>query len=160
MKIAVFAVGRMKAGPEKDLADRYFERFARVGPTLGLEFAGVAEQAEGRGARAEERRRDEGERLAAFVSTGAALAVLDERGRDLSSADFSARIAALRDAGQRSLVFAIGGPDGHEASIRDRAEWVLSFGSATWPHQLARIMLAEQLYRAATILSGHPYHRV
>jgi 23S rRNA (pseudouridine1915-N3)-methyltransferase len=158
MKIAVFAVGRMKAGPEKEIADRYFERFARVGPALGLEFSGISEQAESRARDAAERKRDEAERLAAYVP-GAALAVLDERGKDLSSADFSARIASLRDGGQRALVFVIGGPDGHDPAVRGRADWVLSFGAATWPHQLVRIMLAEQLYRAATILSGHPYHR-
>lgn len=159
MKIAVFAVGRMKAGPEKDLAGRYFERFARAGPPLGLEFAGVTEQVESRARDVSERMRDEAGRLADHMPPGATLAVLDERGRDLSSTELAARIASLRDAGQRTLVFAIGGPDGHDPVVRARADWLLSFGAATWPHQFVRIMLAEQLYRASTILSGHPYHR-
>ena len=159
MKIAVFAVGRMKAGPEKEFAGRYFERFARSGPALGLEFAGVSEHAESRARSADERKREEAERLGAFVPPGGALAILDERGRDCSSVEFATRIAALRDGGRRHLVFAIGGPDGHDPALRGSADWVLSFGAATWPHQLVRIMLAEQLYRAATILSGHPYHR-
>ena len=84
---------------------------------------------------------------------------LDERGKSLSSEDFANRIAALRDGGRRSAVIAIGGPDGHDAGLRVAAELVLSFGAQTWPHQMVRIMLAEQLYRATTILAGHPYHR-
>jgi 23S rRNA (pseudouridine1915-N3)-methyltransferase len=159
MKITVHAVGRMKAGPEKELADRYFERFARSGPAVGLEFCGVAEIAEGRAQTADERRREEGQKLRAQLQPGAALLLLDERGGDLGSQDFAGRLGLLRDGGRKALVIAIGGADGHEASLRDQAELVMSFGAATWPHQLVRVMLGEQLYRAATILSGHPYHR-
>jgi 23S rRNA (pseudouridine1915-N3)-methyltransferase len=85
--------------------------------------------------------------------------LLDERGAALTSQDFASMMAGHRDAGRKTLLFSIGGADGHHPSLADRASLVLSFGALTWPHQLARIMLAEQLYRAATILSGHPYHR-
>lgn len=158
MRIAVHAVGRMKAGPERELADRYFDRFAKSGPGIGLEFAGVTETPESRARSADERRREEARKLGS-LSEGAALILLDERGKNFTSTQFAARIAALRDGGRRNTVLAIGGPDGHEEELRRAAELVISFGAATWPHQLVRVMLAEQLYRAATILSGHPYHR-
>lgn len=159
MKISVFAVGRMKAGPEKELADRYFERFSKSGPAIGLEFSGLVETPESRAQSAAERKREEADRLRQQLAAGAALILLDERGKSIPSEDFASRLALLRDGGRRSLVIAIGGPDGHDPSSRDSAELVLSFGAQTWPHQMVRIMLGEQLYRAATILSGHPYHR-
>ena len=159
MKVSVHAVGRMKTGPERELADRYFERFAKSGPAIGLEFSGVAEIAEGRAQNANERRREEGQKLQAQLQPGTVLFLLDERGKNLSSDDFANRIGHLRDGGRKALVIAIGGADGHDQSVRDQAELIVSFGAATWPHQLVRVMLGEQLYRAATILSGHPYHR-
>jgi len=159
MKIAVHAVGRMKAGPEKELVERYFDRFAKSGLAIGLEFAGVVETPESRAQGVAERKREEAQKLQAQLGSGAALILLDERGKNISSEDFAGRLAALRDGGQRNLVIAIGGPDGHDASLRENAALTLSFGALTWPHQIVRIMLAEQLYRAATILSGHPYHR-
>ncbi|MER9602229.1 23S rRNA (pseudouridine(1915)-N(3))-methyltransferase RlmH [Mesorhizobium sp. M0243] len=159
MKISVHAVGRMKAGPEKLLADRYFERFAKSGPVVGLEFGGIAEIAEGRGQTANERRREEGQKLQTQLQPGTALILLDERGKSFSSEDFAGRLGLLRDGGRKALVIAIGGADGHDQSLRDQAELVMSFGLLTWPHQLVRVMLGEQLYRMATILSGHPYHR-
>ncbi|MEW9835455.1 23S rRNA (pseudouridine(1915)-N(3))-methyltransferase RlmH [Mesorhizobium marinum] len=159
MKISVFAVGRMKAGPEKELADRYFDRFSKSGPAIGLELAGVVETPESRAQGAADRKREEADRLKQHLATGAALILLDERGKSIASEDFAGRIADMRDGGRRSLVVAIGGPDGHDPSLREAAEFVMSFGAQTWPHQMVRIMLGEQLYRAATILSGHPYHR-
>jgi 23S rRNA (pseudouridine1915-N3)-methyltransferase len=150
MKIAIHAVGRMKAGPEKQLADRYLERFAKSGPAVGLEFSGVIEIPEGRAQTANERRREEGQKLQTQLQPGTALILLDERGKSFSSEDF---------AGRKALIVAIGGADGHDQSLRDQADLVVSFGALTWPHQLVRVMLGEQLYRAATILSGHPYHR-
>jgi len=159
MKITVHAVGRMKAGPERELADRYFERFAKSGPAVGLEYAGLVEIAEGRAQTANERRREEGQKLQTMLQQGTALVLLDERGKNFSSEDFAGRLGLLRDCGRKALVIAIGGADGHDQSLRDQADLVLSFGALTWPHQLVRVMLGEQLYRAATILSGHPYHR-
>ena len=159
MRIAVHAVGRMKAGPEKELAGRYMARLARSRPPRGREFGGVAETTESRARDAEARKREEGQRLRALAAEGAEIILLDERGRNLSSQAFADRIAALRDSGKRSLVIAIGGADGHDAALHEIAGLAISFGAATWPHQMVRIMLAEQLYRAATILGGHPYHR-
>jgi len=159
MKVTVLAVGRMKAGPEKDLAQRYLERFGRSGPALGLDFGGVVELAEGRAGLAEARRHDEAARLLAQLAGGAALIALDERGQDLTSEQFAAALARFRDENRRSLALVIGGPDGHDPALRAAADLVVSFGAMTWPHQLCRIMLAEQLYRATTILAGHPYHR-
>jgi 23S rRNA (pseudouridine1915-N3)-methyltransferase len=149
----------MKSGPDKELAERYFDRFSRTGPALGLEFSGVMEIAESRAQTAGERRREEAQRLQVQLDAGISLILLDERGKSLSSGEFAGKIGSMRDEGRRGLVIAIGGADGHEASLREQAALVLSFGAMTWPHQLVRIMLAEQLYRAATILSGHPYHR-
>lgn len=159
MKIAVHAVGRMKAGPERELADRYFERFARSGPAVGLEFTGIAETPESRAQTAAERRREEGRALQPHLQAGAALLLLDERGRSLSSREFAGRLGRLRDDGRKGALVAIGGADGHDPSLRERADLVVSLGAMTWPHQLVRVMLGEQLYRAATILAGHPYHR-
>ncbi len=159
MKVSIHAVGRMKAGPDKEMADRYLERFARAGPALGLDFSGVTEIAESRAPQAAERKREEAASLVAVANAGASLIFLDERGKNLTSPQLAEALARLRDEGARQAVFAIGGPDGHDEALRSRAALVWSFGALTWPHQLARIMLAEQLYRATTILSGHPYHR-
>ncbi|MGN6307497.1 MAG: 23S rRNA (pseudouridine(1915)-N(3))-methyltransferase RlmH [Mesorhizobium sp.] len=159
MKIIVHAVGRMKAGPERELADRYFDRFGKSGPAVGLDFAGIVETPESRAQTATERKREEGRALQGQLQAGAALMLLDERGRAFTSEELAGRIGLMRDDGRKALVVAIGGADGHDQSLRDQAELVVSFGALTWPHQLVRVMLGEQLYRTATILSGHPYHR-
>ncbi len=159
MKITVHAVGRMKTGPERELADRYFERFARSGSGIGFDFSGIAETPESRAQTASERRRDEGRALQSHLHPGTALVLLDERGKTFTSEDFAGRLGLLRDGGRKDMVIAIGGADGHDQSLRDQAELIVSFGTMTWPHQLLRVMLGEQLYRATTILSGHPYHR-
>jgi len=148
----------MKAGPERDLAARYLDRFSKAGPAVGLEWAGVSEIAESRAQTAALRKQEEGRALVA-AAQGAALILLDETGKSIGSEVFAARLGDLRDAGTRHALFAIGGADGHDPDICKGAALVLSFGAMTWPHQIVRVMLAEQLYRAATILSGHPYHR-
>lgn len=158
MRLSIHVVGRMKSGPERDLADRYLDRLSKTGPSIGLEFSGVTEIAESRARSTDERRREEASSLDSHRKD-AVLFLLDERGKNPTSEDLAARIGELRDSGRKHLVFAIGGPDGHDASMRSSADLVLSFGAQTWPHQLVRVMLAEQLYRASTILSGHPYHR-
>lgn len=149
----------MKAGSERELAERYFERFARAAPALGLEWSGVTEIVESRARDPTLRKREEAEALRAALRPNGMLFLLDERGRDLPSPEFAARLGTLRDEGVRDLTIAIGGPDGHDPALRTQAGLVIAFGSATWPHQLVRVLLGEQLYRAATILSGHPYHR-
>jgi 23S rRNA (pseudouridine1915-N3)-methyltransferase len=159
MRIIVHAVGRMKAGPERELADRYFDRFAKAGPAVGLEWAGIVETPESRSGSAPERKREEAAKLDRMLGDGAALVLLDERGKNIGSEEFTVWLGRWRDKGQRDLVIAIGGPDGHAPDLAERAALMLSFGALTWPHQLARVMLAEQLYRVASIAAGHPYHR-
>ena len=158
MLITVAAVGKLKAGPERELFERFLERAEASGRTLGLTFA-VRELAESRAASAELRKSQEGVSLRAALPGGATVVALDERGKNLTSTDFAGRIGSWRDGGQANLAFVIGGPDGHGAALTDAAALKIAFGGMTWPHQLARVMLAEQLYRAVTILSGHPYHR-
>ncbi|WP_105372161.1 23S rRNA (pseudouridine(1915)-N(3))-methyltransferase RlmH [Neorhizobium huautlense] len=160
MRISLFAVGRLKAGPEKDLASRYLDRLAKAGPAIGLELAKLVEVQESRAANAETRKREEASLLEKALPDGAVLVLLDERGKALDSEAFAELVGRYRDNGKRDVMIAIGGADGLDADLRQRADMVLNLGSMTWPHQLVRILIAEQLYRAVTILSGHPYHRV
>lgn len=160
MQISVFAVGRMKKGPEQELVERYFDRFAKTAPALGMTFHKVHETIESRGQSAKQRMEEEGGKLIESLPENGRLIILDERGKSMTSPLFAHQIEQWRDNGDRFLTIAIGGPDGHSDMVRQRADLILSFGAMTWPHQIARILLAEQLYRAATILSGHPYHRI
>ena len=159
MRITLFAVGRLKSGPESDLASRYLDRFAKSGSALGLDFARTVEVPESRAASPGQRKREEAAQLIRAMPEGAALILLDERGKTPDSHGFADTLAGLRDDGRRDLVIAIGGADGLDPDLHGRADAVVCFGRMTWPHQLVRIMAAEQLYRAVTILSGHPYHR-
>jgi 23S rRNA (pseudouridine1915-N3)-methyltransferase len=159
MRVTIIAVGKMKAGPERDLCARYLDRFARSCGALGMEFHKLVELPESRAGSSQARKRDEAASILRNLTDGAHLILLDERGKSPSSEEFSAVLGSERAAGRRELVLAIGGADGHDPSLRDRADQILSFGRMTWPHQMVRIMLAEQLYRATTILTGHPYHR-
>jgi 23S rRNA (pseudouridine1915-N3)-methyltransferase len=159
MKLVVAAVGRMKRGPEHDLAERYRERTAKSGRAVAISGVSITEIAESRNRRAWERMSEEATRLGAAIPANAVAVALDARGETLPSELFATRIRLWRDAGRPAIVFLIGGPDGLAADITGRADMRLSFGPATWPHQLVRIMLFEQLYRAIAILSGHPYHR-
>lgn len=156
MKIAIAAVGRMKPGPEKMLVNDYLDRATQIGRSLALCPFTVSE-IDDRKARD---RAAQSVRLAASVPAGGAAIALDERGEALSSPAFARLLAGLRDRGVPETVFLIGGPDGHERVLCDRADRVLSLGPMVWPHMLARVMLAEQLYRAVSILAGTPYHRV
>jgi 23S rRNA (pseudouridine1915-N3)-methyltransferase len=161
MHISLFVIGRMKSGPERELVARYLERFEKSAPAIGLGFSGLIEKPESRSGDASTRKREEGSWLSAHVDAqpSTLLVLLDETGKSLASEVLAATIGKKRDAGSRHMVFAIGGADGHDENLKSRADLVLSFGAATWPHQMVRIMLAEQLYRCVTILSGHPYHR-
>ncbi len=149
------AVGRLRAGPERTLIDDYTLRFDRTGRPLGLGplTEHQAEPRPGAGMAAE------AVLLRRIVPAGAAVAVLDERGRDMSSPDLAALLARWRDSGRQDAVFLIGGADGLDPGLRDSADAAVAFGRMVWPHMLVRVMLAEQLYRAATILAGLPYHR-
>lgn len=160
MRIGLFAVGRLKAGPEKDLAARYLERLAKAGPAIGIELSRVAEVGESRASNAETRKREEAGMLDKALPEGSVLILLDERGKALDSEAFAGMIGQYRDQGKRDLMVAIGGADGLDPALYQKADAVICLGKMTWPHQLVRILIAEQLYRAVTILSGHPYHRV
>ncbi len=157
MKIVLAAVGRLKDGPERALAARYAGRVDDAGRGVAIGPVSVHEIAEGRGRTAPERMRAEADALRAKLPE--TFIALDERGRALSSQDFAERIGAIRDGGAGALGIVIGGPDGLDPSLREAAALTLAFGPMTWPHQIVRVLAAEQLYRAVTILAGHPYHR-
>jgi 23S rRNA (pseudouridine1915-N3)-methyltransferase len=159
MRLVVAAVGRLKHGPERQLVERYRERAAKVGRSTGLRDVEIVEIAESRARDAARRKSEESIALANLVPDGAALVVLDERGENLGTTAFADHLRRWRDNGHLACVFFIGGPDGIAPSLHQKADIHLAFGTLTWPHQLVRIMLLEQLYRAATILTGHPYHR-
>lgn len=156
MRLHLCAVGRLRAGPERDLVDDYLQRLDRTGRPLGLGPATEheVEDRKGGGMAAE------GALLSRVIPDGAALVVLDERGKTLSSPEFAQALAGWRDGGRQDAAFVIGGADGVDPSLRARADLAISLGRLVWPHMLVRVMLAEQLYRAATILAGSPYHRV
>lgn len=156
MRVHICAVGRLRSGPERDLVDDYVQRFDRTGRALGLGpfTEHEVEDKRGGGMTAE------ADLLSRAVPAGALVAVLDERGRVMSSPEFADQLAKWRDGGRQDVAFVIGGADGIAPVLRDRADFALSFGKMVWPHMLVRVMLAEQLYRAASILSGAPYHRV
>ena len=156
MKLHLCAVGRLRAGPERALVDDYLQRLERSGRPLGLGPVTEHEVEDKRGGGMAA----EGLLLAKVVPDGAALCVLDERGKTLSSPEFAQVLAGWRDGGRQDAAFVIGGADGVDPDLRNRADLLVSFGRMVWPHMLVRVMLAEQLYRAATILAGSPYHRV
>jgi 23S rRNA (pseudouridine1915-N3)-methyltransferase len=160
MRLMLGAVGRLKAGPDRDLFDRYWDRLEASGRKTGISGVRVVELPESRAATAAERKADEAHRLLTAARDTAEVIALDETGRSHTSAHFAAHIGKRRDHGCAELAFLIGGADGHGAAVLARAALVLNLGTLTLPHGLARIVLAEQLYRATTILARHPYHRV
>jgi 23S rRNA (pseudouridine1915-N3)-methyltransferase len=159
MRIMVAAVGRLKQGPERELAERYRKRALDAGRSAGLKALDIVEIRESRADEAERRKLEESIAIANVIPDGAVTVLLDERGESLTSASFAGRLQAWRTENRPAIVFIVGGSDGLAAALRQKSGLRLAFGAATWPHQLARIMLLEQLYRAVTILSGHPYHR-
>jgi 23S rRNA (pseudouridine1915-N3)-methyltransferase len=159
MRILIAAVGRLKQGPERDLAERYRKRAADFGRTVGLQTFDIVEIKESRADSLERRMLEESIAIANVVPDRAITAILDERGSTMNSASFAGSLQSWRAQDRPAVTFIIGGADGLAPSLRDRADLALAFGAFTWPHQLVRIMLLEQLYRAVTILGGHPYHR-
>lgn len=154
MKLTLVAVGRLRKGPEKVLIDDYLDRFAKTGRGLGLPRIDLIEvEAKSGGMDGE------AQAIERVLPAGAALVILDERGKTLSSPDFADHLGRWRDTA-RDVAFLIGGADGIHPDLRSKAELAISFGSMVWPHMLVRVMLSEQLYRAASILAGSPYHRV
>ncbi|WP_111732259.1 23S rRNA (pseudouridine(1915)-N(3))-methyltransferase RlmH [Roseovarius amoyensis] len=155
MRVHVCAVGRLRSGPERDLCDDYIARFGRTGRPLGLGPVEIREVEDRKGGG----RAAEAALLDRAVPAGAARVVLDERGRMLNSPEFADMLARWRDQGRSDVAFLIGGADGLDPALRKGADMAISFGPMVWPHMLARVMLTEQLYRAAAILAGTPYHR-
>ncbi|CAK00661.1 23S rRNA (pseudouridine(1915)-N(3))-methyltransferase RlmH [Bartonella tribocorum] len=159
MQISIFAVGRMKSGAEQKLVQHYLDRFSKSSGAVGFHLKKLQEIPESRAQTACQRMEEEGRKLIEFLPEKCQLIVLDERGESISSAAFAEKLGCYRDEGIRDVIIALGGPDGHNEQIRNRADFLLSFGFMTWPHQIARILLTEQLYRAVTIANHHPYHR-
>ena len=156
MRVHICAVGRLRSGPERDLLDDYLSRFDKTGRALGLGPVKVheVEDRKGGGMAAEAKL------LEGVLPKGAVICTMDERGKVMSSPEFSQNLARRRDSGVADLAFIIGGADGIDPNLRSKADFSISFGQMVWPHMLVRVMLSEQLYRAASILSGSPYHRV
>lgn len=159
MRVTIAAIGRMKSGPEQELLARYLDRAAKAGRQLGIASVSVREQVESRKASAPARMEEEAAALRNASQPGSATILLDERGEDIDSAGFAALLRGHLEGGTSEIAFFIGGPDGHGEALRQSADKRLRFGRLTWPHQIVRVLLAEQIYRAVTILSGHPYHR-
>ena len=159
MRIVIAAVGRLKRGPETELSERYRKRVAQAGRSLGLRDIEIVEIRESRAADAAKRMLEESIALANVITQGAVVVLLDVSGDNLDSPRLAAQLAQWRSEDRPAAVFLIGGADGLSPNLREKANLRLSFGAATWPHQLVRVLLLEQLYRATTILTGHPYHR-
>ena len=154
MRIRIVAIGRLRAGPEASLIDDYLTRYERTGRSLGLGTIQIDQLEARKGGQAEE-----AALLLKSLERSDFVVALDERGKTMTSPQFADRIVDVRDAGLRDMAFVVGGADGLTPDVRDRADLIMSFGKMVWPHMLARVMLTEQLYRAASILAGAPYHR-
>lgn len=159
MRITIIAVGKMKSGPERELVDRYLSRAKASGKNLSLLDFGVHELTESRASSASARKAQEAKAILAAAPENVNIIALDEIGKTQTSQKFANMLATQNDNGVKNLVFVIGGPDGLDQSVRAKAKLILSFSPLTWPHQIVRLLLSEQLYRTTTILSGHPYHR-
>lgn len=159
MRVTIAAIGRMKSGPEQELLARYLDRAGKAGRQIGITGLAVRETVESRKPSASGRMDEEAAALASGLDSSAFGVLLDERGEDLDSVAFATLLRANLDAGISETAFLIGGPDGHGDKLRALARRSIRFGRLTWPHQIVRVLLAEQLYRSVTILTGHPYHR-
>jgi 23S rRNA (pseudouridine1915-N3)-methyltransferase len=159
MRIVIAAVGRLKQGPERELAERYRKRAADAGRKAGLDGFDIVEIRESRAGDAARRMLEESIAIANIIPERAVTVILDQRGESMSSSSFAGRLQGWRTENKAVVVFIVGGADGLAPNLRDNASLAIAFGAATWPHQLVRAMLLEQLYRAITILAGHPYHR-
>lgn len=159
MRVVVIAIGRLKQGPERELAERYRERFEDMSRKLGFRGIDIHEIAESRAREAATRIAEEAAMIAAAIPEKSVLVTLDERGQNVDSVALSSHLGRWRDEAVGNAIFMIGGADGLSPELQRKAKLRVAFGAATWPHQIVRVMLLEQLYRATTILAGHPYHR-
>ena len=160
MRLNILAIGKMKKGPESDLLSRFVDRAVKSGKQLGISGPLIREWSESRADQDIKRKNEEADMLLSGAKSGGLLIGLDEHGKDIGSQEFSEILRQSLDRSVPEISIAIGGPDGHGQALLDNADKVLRFGKMTWPHQMVRFMLSEQLYRSVTILSGHPYHRV
>lgn len=159
MKLHLATVGKLKSGPEQELHDKYLDRARKTGGQLGfpqIELLGIKEANSGDVLK---RKQQEANALLELMPGDRTLIALDEFGEDISSTKFAHYLSSNRDNGIGHMVFAIGGADGHGKELLQCADKKLRFGRMTWPHQIARILLIEQIYRSMTILVGHPYHK-
>jgi 23S rRNA (pseudouridine1915-N3)-methyltransferase len=159
MRVVIAAVGRLKSGPERDLAERYLKRTVQAGRSVGLSDFDIIEIRESRADNPARRMLEESIAIANVIPERAVIVLMDARGESMPSASFAGRLQAWRTEDKPAVVFVIGGADGLAPALKDKSNLTMAFGAATWPHQLVRVMLLEQIYRAVTILSGHPYHR-
>ncbi len=159
MRLWIVAVGHGRGAPEGALTDEYIDRAAKMGRNMGFTSVLVEEVAVSKLRETKARMEEEAQRLGNRVPEGAHVVLLDAKGKGMTSEDFADMLGALRDAGTKDIAFVIGGPDGLAPLPGKRSGRSLAFGPQTWPHLLVRAMLAEQVYRALTILAGHPYHR-
>src|SRR3978361_1666282 len=160
MRLVVGSLAPRTQGPERELAERYRERFDDIGRKLGFRGLEIHEIPESRARDAATRIAEEAAAISAVIPEKSVLVALDERGKSVDSASFAGELGRWRDEGVANTIFTIGGADGLSPDLQRKAKLRIAFGSATWPHQMVRVMLLEQIYRAATILAGHPYHRV
>ena len=159
MRLIVISIGRLKQGPERELVERYRERFDDIGRKLGFRGLDIHEIPESRAREAATRMAEEAAAISAAIPARSITVALDERGDNIDSAAFARHLGRWRDEQVANTIFVIGGADGLSPDLRRKAKLSVAFGAATWPHQMVRVMLLEQVYRAATILAGHPYHR-
>jgi 23S rRNA (pseudouridine1915-N3)-methyltransferase len=163
MRLHLICVGRLKVGPERELVCHYLARASGLGRSLGVNQVDMRETDESKARRPLDRQKDEAKALRGVLSglgpSSAVFIACDEVGENMKSAGFAEKLGRLRDEGVNDLALVLGGPDGLDPDFRAEAAFSIAFGGFTWPHQLARIMAAEQIYRALTLLAGHPYHR-
>ena len=159
MRLAIIAIGKMKKGPETELVSRYADRIRQIGQVIGASSLDITEIPESRATNATQRKEEEYQAMLAKLPENGLVYILDERGKTISSVTFSDQLQQAASHGVKQISFIIGGPDGLSKTWRQSGHRIFSFGALTMPHQLVRVLLAEQLYRACSIASGHPYHR-
>lgn len=159
MQLIIYVIGKMKNNPFSFMVDDYLNRLKNSAKNIGISSVILYEASQSRENKSDLRKKEEAQKLLDFIKPGAKLILCDEDGQNLTSRDLSNKFDKLIQSGAGQICFAIGGADGFDDNLKQQAELLLSFGKLTWPHQLARVMLVEQLYRVVTILLNHPYHR-
>ncbi len=159
MQLILAAIGRLKKGPERELVARYGDRLVKAGKAIGISEFNTIEIIESRASSGAKRKQDEARSLLSRLPENCAIFAFDERGKSPNSRQFAKLVGQQLDGGTQTLALIIGGPDGLDPGLTDQADKLISFGAATFPHQLVRVLVLEQAYRAVTILTNHPYHR-